>query len=279
MMPRMMNLRPAALLRRYFLSLGCCLLPLGFCLPTGSARAQTPAQMEMQFDPHAAEQRHTHAAVSVMTLGDGAQRVYVFMPAQPALHGKVPMVFFHHGWRGMNPMNFGALIDHLARSGQVVIYPVYQDSDSTSPQVVTRNAAAADRRALAALNERYRLTPDPQRILYYGFSMGAAISLNFALEPKRYGLPAPRALVLAAPGDAMHVARGDDARSIIGPVEMLPSDLPIVMLAGSADTAIGLPTARLLAGRLCGIRSDRRALFVLPSDEHDGKKVNAGHGA
>lgn len=259
----------------------------GLFLILGSAHAQGPVQikassendLQAQFGPHALKQRHTHASVDVMTLGDGAQRVYIFTPAQPALHGKVPMVFFHHGWQGMNPLNYGALIDHLARSGQVVIFPVYQDSAQTSPQVVTGNAAQADRRALAALAER-GITPDARRVLYFGYSMGAAISLNLALDPARYRLPAPRALVLAAPGDAYHVAHGAAARSIIGPVENLPPKLPIAILTGAADTSIGLPTARLLDRRLCGThQSGRLVLMVLPSAVHDGKKVTAGHGS
>lgn len=265
---------------------GLLLAALGLFLPlAGGARAQAappsaPASLEARWGPAALKQRQTHQAVRVMTLGDGAQRVYVFMPAQPALkQGKAPVVLFHHGWQGMNPLNFGGLIDHLARSGQVVIYPVYQESERTSPQVVTANAAAADRRALAALGKRYRLTADPRRVLYFGYSMGAAISLNLALDPKKHHLPAPRALVLAAPGDAQHVARGEEGRSIIGPVEKLPRTLPVAIVTGAADTTIGLPTGRLLARRLCKIRADRRVLMVLPSGEHDGQKVNAGHGS
>ena len=236
-------------------------------------------ELEARFGQQALMSRQHHAAVDVLTVGDGVDRVYVFVPTQPALHGKVPLVLLHHGWQGMNPLNFGALIDHLARSGQVVIYPVYQLSADTSPQVVTRNAAQADRRGIEALQRQRDLRPDPQRVLYVGYSMGAAISLNLALDPARYALPAPRALVLEAPGDAYHVAHGDDARSIIGEVEKLPADLPVAILTGSADTSIGLPTARKLAARLCQIRADRRVLMVLPSDEHAGKNVHAAHGS
>jgi len=255
------------------------LAALALALLTVAAHALSPDELEAQLGPRALEQRHRHAAVDVMTLGEGAQRVYVFMPAQPALRGEVPVVLFHHGWQGMNPLNFGGLIDHLVRGGQVVIYPVYQDSAQAPPQAVTANAAEASRRALAALKTRYALTPDPRRVLYYGYSMGAAIALNLALNPEAHQLPAPRALALVAPGDAHHVAHGEQARSIIGPVEYLPPSLPVALLTGAADTSIGLPTARLLAARLCGIRADRRVLMVLPSGEHGDKKVNAGHGS
>jgi dienelactone hydrolase len=264
------------MIRRALYTLICASLLAALLAP---AAVRADDALEARLGPQALSARQRHAAVDVLTIGNGEQRVYVFVPAQPALHGKVPLVLLHHGWQGMNPLNFGALIDHLARSGQVVIYPVYQLSADTSPQLVTRNAAEADRRGIEALQQQRGLRPDPQRVLYVGYSMGAAISLNLALDPASHGLPAPRALVLEAPGDAYHVAHGDDARSIIGEVEKLPADLPVAILTGSADTSIGLPTARKLAARLCQIRADRRVLMVLPSDQHAGKNVHAAHGS
>jgi hypothetical protein len=226
----------------------------------------------------AAEQRHTHADVELRVLGDGAKRVYVFLPSSPRLQGKAPVMLFHHGWQGMNPMNFGALIDHLARSGQVVIYPVYQESEKTSPQVVTDAAAQADKRALDALSKE-GMTIDPDRVVYYGYSMGAAIAINLAANPEKYGLPVPRSLMLVAPGDAHHVVKGPQAKSIIEPPSKLPPTLPVVVITGEMDSEIGLPTARLLFSQMCHIQPDRRVLMILPSDEHNGSRVNSVHGS
>lgn len=249
--------------------------------------AQEPAavlEWQKALGPAALEARHTHASVDVMTLGDGAQRVYVFLPAEPAVHGAGPMVFFHHGWQGMDPKNYGALIDHLVREGNVVLFPVYQDSDETSPQTVVRAAAEAERAALAELAKR-GVTPDAQRVVYFGYSMGAAISLNLAAHVAEWKLPAPQALVLAAPGDSHHVAKGEAAKSILPPMSELPSTLPVAIVTGEDDTFIGAPTGRMLAKEMCGAKSktqmpsDRRVLLMLPSDEHGGVKVRASHAA
>jgi dienelactone hydrolase len=229
-----------------------------------------------QFGPTALKSRETHGAVQVLMRGQGANRVYVFLPSQPALAGQAPVVFFHHGWLGMNPLNYGALIDHLTREGGVVIYPVYQESAATSPQDIVKNAASADRTGLQMMADA-GLYPDDRKILYFGYSMGAAISLDLALAPSRYGLPAPRALLLLAPGDAPAVATGAAGRPIIGEVERLPKTLPIVLMTGAQDTQIGLPTARALFARLCHARA--RVLFVLPGDTHDGVTVHAQHGS
>jgi acetyl esterase/lipase len=238
-------------------------------------------KVETRTDAAYYEARQTHGAVEVMTLGEGMQRVYVFLPAQPSVKGEVPMVMFLHGWQGMNPKNYGALLDHLAREGEVVIYPVYQETDATNPQIVVPAAAEVERRALAALKER-GIEPDPQRVVDFGYSMGVAISLKLAAIAKEDRLPVPQAMVLAAPGDAYHVALGAKARSIWPTHDAMKATfaktMPVAIVTGEDDKAIGLPTGRKLAAELCDvIPADRLLLLVLPSDEHGGKKVNAGH--
>ncbi len=220
--------------------------------------------------------RETHGAVAVLSAGEGAARVYLFIPAEPAPRGRVPLVLFHHGWQGMNPKNFGALIDHLAREGEVVVYPVYQESAATSPQTILASAAAADRRALAMLRAR-GLTPDARHVMYIGYSMGAAISLDIALAPAAYGLPAPGGLLLMAPGDAPAVASGPAGRPIIGDLGRLPRHLPVILMAGAQDTDIGLPTAAAIYARICGANRDHRAFFILPVQEHGGAAIEANH--
>lgn len=222
--------------------------------------------------------RQVHQAVGVFTVGTGAERAYVFLPQQPTPRG-APLVLFHHGWLGMNPKNFGALIDHLVRRGAVVIYPVYQDGARTPPQAITAQAARADAAALRELQRRYPGLVDPDRTLYFGFSMGASIALNLAIDPVHHGVPAPRALLLAAPGDAHHVARGQLAATIIDPLERLSSHVPVVLVSGQSDRQIGVPTARQIASRLCHLPAERRALLWLPGDSEHGVRIRAGHGS
>ncbi|KAF7598015.1 MAG: hypothetical protein CGU28_15365 [Candidatus Dactylopiibacterium carminicum] len=247
-----------------------------FLLPV--ARAEDIDTLTMRHAPEAWLAGLKHKDVEVLSVGNGPMRAYVFMPRTPAPQG-APLVLLNHGWLGMNPKNFGALIDLLVRRGAVLIYPVYQDGNATAPQDVTRLAGQASAAALALLQMRNPEQIDTNRTLYIGFSMGAAISLNFALAPQRFGLPAPRAVLLFAPGDAHHVAKGEAARSIIGPIEQLPVGLPVVIATGAADTGIGLPTARLLASRLCHLPADRRLLLIFPSDQNGDKRVLAGHGS
>ncbi len=248
-------------------------------LPGAAPALAQAASLAQIYGKAALLARQSHGGVEILASGQGSARVYVFLPERPALaRGAVPVVFFHHGWQGMNPVNFGALIDHLAREGNVVVYPVYQRSAATSPQVVVARAADADRRAVAMLVARgWRV--NKSRVLYVGYSMGAAISLDFAIARGHYGVPAPRAMVLLAPGDAPDVATGPAGRSIIGDLRRLPPNLPIAVMAGAEDTSIGLPTARALFKRMCGVRADRRVLMVLPGASHDGVVVHSEHGS
>ncbi|OQX14235.1 MAG: hypothetical protein BWK76_15035 [Desulfobulbaceae bacterium A2] len=263
----------------------CCgLLPLGLAVVLagmgGDAQAHEPSLQELasRFSPEAYLARQRHAEVQVLAVGKGAQRAYAFVPASPR-PARAPLILFHHGWLGVSPMNFGALIDHLVRCGAVVIYPVYQTPPQTLPREVTALAAAADRDAVAAVEAVCPKLIDRDKVLYYGYSIGAAIAINLARAPARHGVPPPRGLVLAAPGDAHHVLHGPEGASIIGETRDLPADLPVVLVTGAADTAIGVPTARALAQGLCQVRADRRTLLILPSDESGEARVKAGHGS
>ncbi|MBS1210213.1 MAG: hypothetical protein H6R19_2611 [Proteobacteria bacterium] len=258
--------------RHLFTLLFASLLPTLLCAQTD------PQTLARRYSPESWQAQRVHRSVEVLTVGDGPARAYVFMPQNPSAQG-APLVLFQHGWLGMNPKNFGGLIDLLVRRGAVVIYPVYQDGDQTPPQRVTTIAAQADAAALALVQMRHPELVDTRKVLYLGFSMGASISLNLALRPESYGLPAPRALLLISPGDAHHVAKGALAESIIGRVETLPADLPTVLVSGLADTGIGVPTARAIAARLCHLPEQKRALLFFPSDSDEGVRIQAGHGS
>lgn len=224
------------------------------------------------------KERETHGAVALRVIGQKEHRVFLFVPTDPKPDNEVPVIFFHHGWQGMNPMNFGGLIDHLVRSGHVVIYPVFQNGEQTSPLSLTRNAGEANRMALNLLAEEFGLTPKQGQTLYYGFSIGSAISVNLALVPEDYGLPPADALIMIAPGDAYHLKLSQSFGSIYRSLEDLPASLPVVIMSGQEDD-IGLPTAHLLYNRLQHIPREKRIFYILPPSQQGTRKIAAGHGS
>lgn len=261
----------------------CVLMLCALC----TAHAATPPMalppqlqsLLKESSPSAWDARRKYRDIAVDTVGNGSTRAYVFRPDARELRG-LPLVLFSHGWRGTNPKNFGSLIDLLVRSGAVVIYPVYQaEGEKTSPQKIVANAAEGVRAALKMLEHSQPHLVDTEKTLYWGFSMGASISTNFAVRHTELGVPAPRAMVLVAPGDAYHVVHGAEAAPIVARLESLPATLPVFLVSGAADTSIGVPTARAWAARLCHLPRTRRNLLLLPSDSDGNKQISSAHGA
>ncbi|MGL4667356.1 MAG: hypothetical protein ACRCWR_05445 [Saezia sp.] len=249
-----------------------------FILMMQATHAQMPSeQIDLsRYSSQSYKSREIHGEVELRVIGQKEERVFLFVPAAPHLKNEAPIVFFHHGWQGMNPMNFGALIDHLVRSGHVVIYPVFQNAERTSPLALTHNAGQANRIALNLLAKEFGLSPKQGQTLYYGFSIGSAISVNLALAPEEYGLPPADAVIMIAPGDAFHLDLGQTYESIYRSLKDLPPTLPIVIMTGEEDD-IGLPTARSLYAGLT--QSPQKILYILPPSRQGSRKVAAGHGS
>ena len=259
------------------------LLSLFLCVSSCQIYAGNPAikdqELANKYSAATWSSQRKYGDIAVSSVGEGAKRAYIFRPDVKDL-SNLPLVLFMHGWRGTSPKNFGSLIDLIVRRGAVVIYPVYQEEgDKTSPQLVTAYAAASIKAGLHMLDQSYPGLVDKNKTLYWGFSMGASIALNFALHQQTSGLPSPRALVLVAPGEPPHVARGADAAPIVGRIENLPADLPVFLVSGAADTSIGVPTAKAWAARLCHLPRSRRNFLLLPSDTDNGNRISAGHGS
>lgn len=218
--------------------------------------------------------KESKADLTLLTEGNGANRTYIIYNEQDKSLNR-PLIIFLHGWEGMNPMNYAAMIDHFARRGAVVMYPVYQEDGKTPPQIVTDNAGKSLKEALANFNKLHPKMISDDKTIYYGFSMGASMSLNFATNYPSYELPAPRALLLAAPGDAHHVAKGKLAESIVKSIDQVPAKLPITILTSVEDKYIGLPTAEKYWKTLC--KGDFRSLIIWPSNPNPKQAFKSGH--
>jgi pimeloyl-ACP methyl ester carboxylesterase len=168
----------------------------------------------------------------------------------------------------------------MVRRGAVVIYPVYQEEgEKTSPQRIAGNAAESIQAAYATLEKNQPQLIDKSKTLYWGFSMGASLSMRFALQSQTLGLPKPNAMVLLGPGEPHHVVRGAAAAPIAGDIELLAPTIPTFIITGNADSSIGVPTARAWSQRLCHLPSTHRKLLLLPSDGENGQRIAAGHGS
>lgn len=265
---------------RCFSVLLLTLLGMGVWTTTeANAKNYTEKELAEKYSPAAWAARRQYQDILVSSVGTGEKRAYIFQPDAANL-SKLPLVLFMHGWRGTNPKNFGALIDLMVRRGAVVIYPVYQqEGDKTSPQLIAGNAIESIQAALTTIEKNQPQLLDKSKTMYWGFSMGASLSVQFALNSKTLAFPAPRALVLVAPGEPHHVVRGTAAAPIAGELESLSKDIATFIITGYADTSIGVPTARAWSQRLCHLPATHRKLLMLPSDSENGNRISAGHGS
>ncbi len=246
------------------------LLPL---MMSATPAFSTPNELALELGPERRAARRVHAGVDVTALGTGRDRIYLFEPALPKPES-APVVIFLHGWRGMNPRNFGAWIDHLVRSGHTVLYPVYQDDADTPPRLVTEAAFNSVARAFATLETAPHVRPDG--VAAFGFSMGASIAVNLAARFASTKLTI-RALFLLHPGDAHHVARGHNSRSILEPLTPIPASTLALGLVGDADALVGRATATAIFRRLPHLQT--RELLLIHSDRSVSPAILASHDA
>ncbi len=93
---------------------------------------------------------------------------------RPDVDGRVPVVLFLHGWGATRPRFYRPWLDHLAREGNAVIYPRYQDSFVDQPAEVLGNALAGMRLALRRIDE------EPGSLVVAGHSAGGALAADYA---------------------------------------------------------------------------------------------------
>jgi acetyl esterase/lipase len=184
------------------------------------------------------------AALVTERAGSGPGAVTIIRPAE--LAEDVPVVLFLHGWGATEPARYRPWLEHLARAGNAVIYPRYQDSFAEPPAQVLGNVVVGVRLALERLDE------DPRSLVAAGHSAGGALAADYAAVARAVGLPVPRAILAAYPG-----RRFAGARVGIPPAGEIPSGVEVLALRGADDDVVDPAAAREIGarGRLLVIRT------------------------
>lgn len=191
------------------------------------------------------------APIVTTQVGRGAQAAFVI---RPDVDRPLPLVLFLHGWGATLPPNYRPWLDHIAREGNVVIYPRYQESVFTPPTKVLTNALAGIRAALPKAN------PRPGTLVVVGHSAGGALAADYAVIARRARLPEPRAILAAYPG---RMLRGVPARIPELPPAAIPASVRIVALGGARDTTVGTAPARHLVARATTVPRARRTYELI----------------
>jgi acetyl esterase/lipase len=177
-------------------------------------------------------------------IGQGPAAVTIIRPE--GLDDDVPVVLFLHGWGATEPRAYRPWLEHLAREGNAVVYPRYQDSFAEPPAQVLGNVVLGVRAALARLDE------DPGSLVVAGHSAGGALAADYAAIARSVGLPPARAVFAAYPG-----RRFAGARLGIPPAGEIPAGVDVLALRGADDRVVDQGAAREIGarGRLLVVRA------------------------
>jgi len=167
--------------------------------------------------------------------GQGPGRVTVVRRADA--DGPLPLVLFLHGWGATEPSFYGAWVEHLARAGNAVVFPRYQDSFAEPPPQVLGNVLVGVREALDGIDA------DLDSLVVAGHSAGGALASDYAAIADSVGLPVPRAVLSIYPGRAFRGIRF--AIPAVDPGR-IPEGTRLVVLSGADDRVVDPRAARAI---------------------------------
>jgi acetyl esterase/lipase len=218
--------------------------------------------------------QYAHASVTKNRYGKGGQEYWVFEPDAPK-PATAPVVVLLHGWGGMNPMYYGAWIDHLVKRGNIVIYPRYQASLLTPIQEFTPNTIAAIKDALARLQtEPEHIKPDLNKFATVGHSVGGILAANVAALANESGLPRVSAVMSVEPGITeapINIPLAD--------LKKIPAETLLLAVAGDQDTLVRDVDAKRVYKESTRVPANNKDYVTLVSDSHGTPALQASHRA
>ena len=218
--------------------------------------------------------QYTHASVTKNRYGKGGLEYWIFEPDSPKPR-TAPVIVFLHGWGGMNPLYYGAWVDHLVRRGNIVIYPRYQATLLTPIRDFTPNTISAVKDAISRLQtEKGHVTPDFNKFATVGHSLGGLLAANVAALAAESKLPRVRAVMAVEPGiteSPISVPLAD--------LKKLPSDTLLLAIAGDQDGLVGDHDAKRIYYESTRIPANNKDFVLLVSDSHGTPVLQASHRA
>ena len=214
---------------------------------------------------------YAHGGLRETRRGSGAGEFWVIEPAKPGV-AKAPLVIFLHGWTAFTPTTYRGWLRHLARRGNIIIYPRYQSGLLTPAPEFFPNALAAIRDALAVLREPGRVAPDLSCVAVVGHSAGGALAWNYAIRAAAENLPAPKCALLVQP------AQGPERGVPLLPIEdgsALAAEFRLLVMTGDADGIVGATAARRVWRATSHLQ--QRAFVTVQSDDYGSPALRANH--
>src|SRR6185437_573144 len=218
--------------------------------------------------------QYVHKSVTKNRYGKGGQEYWIYEPESPRPR-TAPVIVFLHGWGGMNPLYYGAWLDHLVKRGNIVVYPRYQSNLLTPIKDFTPNTLAAVKDAVRRLRtERGHVTPDFSKFATVGHSPGGLLAANVAALASESNLPRVRAVMSVEPGITeapINVPLAD--------LKKIPADTLLLAVAGDQDTLVRDTDAKRIYYESTRVSAANKDFITLISDSHGQPALQASHRA
>lgn len=206
------------------------------------------------------------ATVTKRIVGLSGSASYAFFKAGPAPAAGRPVAVLFHAWGAPNPQVYGAWIDHLARTGFLVVVPRFQEVNRTKPADASANAVRAMKATFTELGADPDAKPDLAKVAYVGHLAGAAIAASVAGAAKGEGLPAPKLVFAAMPGG---IASDPKARGIpLKDLGDIPAQTLIITMIGDRDARAADLAARRILREASAVPIERKLFIRVLSDDH-----------
>ncbi|GEP05081.1 alpha/beta hydrolase fold domain-containing protein [Methylobacterium oxalidis] len=206
------------------------------------------------------------ATIVKRALGRASAATFAFYKSGPAPAEGRPVVVFLHAWGAPNPQSYGGWIDHLAREGNLVLFPRFQEVNRTRPADATANVESLVKAALAELASDPDGKPDPKRVAIIGHLAGAPLAANVAAAAGEQGLPAPKLVFAVMPGG---IASNPKSRGIpLKDLASIPADTLVVTVIGDKDARAADAAARRILREASAVPPERKLFVRALSDDH-----------
>ena len=207
--------------------------------------------------------------------GSGAKAYWLFEPSEPK-PDQAPLIVFNHGWGAMDPRIYKAWIDHIVMRGNIVVYPLYQDSLRTPTQDFTPNAIAAVHDAIRTLQDAPgQVKPQLGMFAIVGHSMGGPLSANMAALWKTEGLPLPCAVMCVEPGKTW--GKPEQAAIKLADLSQIPSWTLLLTVTGDEDRLVRDVDAKRIFNESTQVPLANKNYVTLVSDDYGLPALKANH--
>jgi acetyl esterase/lipase len=175
----------------------------------------------------------------------------------------------------MNPLYYGAWIDHMVKRGNIVVFPRYQSGLLTRREAFIPNALDAIKAALKQLQtEPGHVRPDLDKVATVGHSLGGVLAASIAALAHESGLPRVRVVMSVEPG-----LTRSPANVPMPDLKKIESDTLLLSVAGDRDTLVEDYDAKRIYYESSRVTAENKDFVRLVTDDRGSPALIANHRA